>query len=204
MATQGGKGTKRGKKRTVKERERDLAFIARHYLRGYSQNEIAVELGKATGTQVTRQQICYDLKKLQEQWREEQLEAIDELKARELAKLDHMEAEAWAAWERSKEQAEKTKKGRRTGGRNAGEYAEVQVEERIGDPRYMDLVLKCVEKRTKLLGLDAPIKVAETDEEGNFLGVVRMPGIAATEEDWAAMVAQAEARRKAQAKPTEH
>lgn len=183
MATPGGKGTKKGRKRTRDERERDLAKIAEHYLRGYSHEQIAERVG------LSRQQIGYDLKVLRERWRESQLAAIDEVKARELEKLDRMESELWEQWERSKGDRTRRKVGTKSGAQ-AGETREMVTEERLGDPRYMQAILQCIEKRTKLLGLDAPLKVAETDAEGRDKGVVVLPGIAPSQAAWEQAVAE--------------
>ena len=54
-----------------------------------------------------------------------------ELKRRQLSKLDLLEREAWDGWERSKQ----------TG--------------HAGDPRMLLMVLRCVERRCQILGLDA-------------------------------------------------
>lgn len=117
------------KKRLPITRKRDLATVARLYCQGRTQAEIGKELG------ITQQQVCYDLKDIQKQWLESSLVDIDTAKARELAKLDHVEREHWLAWARSQSEGP-------------------------GDARFLDGVLKCVVKRCEILGLNAPTKIS--------------------------------------------
>lgn len=138
-------------KRTPFEREQDLAKIAQAYLVGKTQAEIAIEF------KVTQQQINYDLKVLQDRWVKSSLIAIDEAKGRELAKLDNLEREYWAAWLDSKKEFRGTT-AERTRGKNFGTKVQIKKERRDGDPRYLDGVMSCIERRCKIIGLDAPIK----------------------------------------------
>ncbi len=68
---------------------------------------------------------------------------INEAKAKELARVDHLEREYWEAWERS-----------------VGEHRTktLKTEEINGDPRYLSGIQWCINKRCELLGLDAPSK----------------------------------------------
>src|SRR6516162_101418 len=87
-------------KRNATERERDLARVADLYCRGHSQ----LAIGQALG--VSRQQISYDVRVLHKRWQESACSKVEERKATELARIDHPEAVAWTAWERSCENAE--------------------------------------------------------------------------------------------------
>jgi len=137
-------------KRTPIQRARDRAEIARRYCHGEYQWAIADSLG------LSRQQITYDLKVIQREWRESRLQAIDALKAVELAKIDELERTYWIAWERSRQEAVRT----RTARRGEGEpYASIERENPVGDPRFLVGVQWCIERRCKLLGLDAPTRV---------------------------------------------
>ncbi len=40
------------------------------------------------------------------------------------------------------------------------------TEERLGDPRYLLGVDRCIERRCRILGLEAPMKIAQTDPQG--------------------------------------
>lgn len=147
----------KGKRRSPAELTRDRRRIADLYLQGYLQAEIAAELrlGQAT--------ISRDLAALHKEWLTSALLDFDQAKAQELAKIDRLEREYWTAWERSKEDAETvTERGKGT--RPEGEErARPQQFERtmqrkgqVGDPRFLGGVQWCIERRCKILGIDAP------------------------------------------------
>ena len=114
---------------------RDRLRISGLYLKGWLQVEIAEEVGLHQST------VSRDLKALQKQWQHSALVNVDEAKAKELARVDHLEREYWEAWERS-----------------VGEYRTKKTEDINGDPRYLSGVQWCINKRCELLGLDAPSK----------------------------------------------
>jgi len=130
-----GKGIK---KRTQGQREKDMEYIASEYLRGKYQYEIAREL------KLTQQQISYDLKEIQRRWMAS-LDDFDKAKGKELAKLDKLEAELWEAWGRSQNKKIKD--------------TDIIVDD-SGDPRFLSGILKCIERRCAILGLDAPKTIA--------------------------------------------
>lgn len=162
-------------KRTQFEIARDHADIAGMYLRGMNQWEIAKALASDPERkyELSRQSISRDLKLIKSRWVQMSVASIAELKARELAKLDELERESWRAWERSTQERKKTRTGRKvTGGlqavadqRTAGPSKQAQAdtvdvwrEEQQGDPRFLTTVMDCIDRRCKLLGLDAPQK----------------------------------------------
>mgnify|MGYP001558347913 CR=1 FL=1 len=142
------------------ERRRDVAAM---YLRGYKQVEIAVKW------KVSQPQISYDLKWLHTEWIKAAMLDVNEAKARELARIDALELEYWRSWEESKDPLKKEVKKavRATAGAEAyvGELRE-EIEERVGDSRYLDGVRWCIEQRLKIFGVYAPTKVAPTTPDG--------------------------------------
>ena len=80
---------------------------------------------------VTQQQVSLDLEEIRGRWSHAAEGALLEARAQELAKLDHLERTAWEAWDASKASGP-------------------------GDPRFLQRVLNCIERRVKILGLDAP------------------------------------------------
>lgn len=120
--------------------------VAARYLRGETQWQIAraFEVDQAT--------ISRDLAAIRKEWRASAVRDMDEIKARELAKIDEAEAQAWRAWTKSQENAE-VLRARVRG--NTSETEKVSKGQ-AGDPRFLDLVLKCVEKRCLILGVYAP------------------------------------------------
>jgi hypothetical protein len=157
-------------KRTQLKREADYLDIIEMDLRGKTQRQIAAVL------KLTQVQIHYDMKVIRERWRKETNIAIDDAKAKELAKLDLLESEYWedwkrylAAWEASKIKRSKTRKETdgtkdRDGNFVAKKVTE-ETEARDGNPAFLKGMLdckegirKCMEDRRKILGLDAPAK----------------------------------------------
>lgn len=137
-------------KRTEFQRESDLERIASLYLRGWRQSDIASEIG------LSRQQVGYDLKTIQNRWRTQTTINLDEAKQRELARLDELEREYWAAWEASK--GERTKARQEKNVTGAVTKASMEKEQRDGNPAFLAGVMTCIDRRCKLLGLDAPVK----------------------------------------------
>ena len=85
------------------EMTRRRQLVADLYVRGWNQVSIAQEVGVGQPT------ISTDLKAIRREWRESTVRDFDTARAVELRKLDRVEREAWAAWERSQEHAEWTK-----------------------------------------------------------------------------------------------
>ena len=117
------------------------------YLQGRTQTDIAEEVG------VDQSTVSRDIAALQEAWRESSLVDIDEAKARELAKVDRLEREYWDAWERSCEDAETL---RQEGSSEKPSKVVKTSHPRNGDPAFLRGVQWCIERRCKIIGVDAP------------------------------------------------
>jgi len=140
-------------KRTTFEREKDLLGISRQYLQGITQAEIGQGLG------LSQQQISYDLKALRKRWLNSSVVNIDEAKAKELARVDHLEREYWDAWEKSKN-PHKTTASKKVDGEQIEKT--IQGETGTGDPRFLAGVQWCIDKRCRIFGLDAPARTDVT------------------------------------------
>lgn len=150
-------------KRTDAQREHDLELISALYLRGKRQVDIAAELG------VTQQQISYDLKTIQKRWQQKTVVNINEVKQRELARIDELERTYWEAWERSLDERTKTRTERNTtGGENqvSRDKASIEKETLLGIPAYLAGVERCIELRCKILGVHAAQKHEHTGPNG--------------------------------------
>ncbi len=141
------------KRLALLQRRRQVAEL---YLRSWTQTAIAERLG------VTQPTICEDLKRIRQQWRESAIRDFDAAREQELQKLDLVEREAWAAWERSQQVQEST----RVTQDGSGKRAQKTVEHPVGDPRYLEQVHKCIAARRALLGLDAPTRIAPVMPDG--------------------------------------
>lgn len=140
-----------------KKQNRNKAQIAKHreiiaslYLKRYSQQEIADHLG------INQATVSRDLAVLQAEWKQAALHSLDEAKAKELAKIDELEREYWLEWRASKVEKQSTLTEQVDGGKGGRRKAQIRKEERLGNAAYLTGVQWCIDKRCKLLGLDAP------------------------------------------------
>lgn len=138
-------------KRSKTQIEKDRANIAKWYLQGRPQADIAEELG------VSRPQICYDLKAIQKEWLKSSLVDFNDAKARELAKIDNLEITHWNAWDRSNK-AKRTETTTVRGEDGQTISITIKEEQLTGDKRFLDGVESCIGKRIKIFGLAAPVK----------------------------------------------
>lgn len=150
-----------GQNRTPGQREADFVKLADLYLKGASRLKMVAAIG------VSRQQIHLDLKELHRRWLEEEIDKVSEQKQRMFRVLDNLEAEAQAAWERSQKDAEKKVTTKKATGENE---EQLSVEGQCGDPRFLQLVKDCQDRRAKLLGLDAPKTVDVTTKGESVKG----------------------------------
>ena len=152
-----------GRQRDTAQIARDRKKIGELYLKGTLQADIAAKLS------IDQSTVSRDIKALFAEWRKSALVDINEAKARELAKIDALELTYWAAWERSCEDAEtetrKTKGVIKRYEDGDGQFvaerpAEVDKTSKgqAGDPRFLQGVQWCIERRCKILGVDAPEK----------------------------------------------
>jgi predicted transcriptional regulator len=118
------------------------------------------EIGERLG--VTQATVSRDLKALHGEWLQSALRDVDDAKAEELAKIDRLEREYWEQWENSKTNREGETKG-------AGMSYGAGIE-------------RCIERRCKILGIEAPKHIDLTSQGDKILGptIVNLP---AQEED---------------------
>jgi hypothetical protein len=129
-----------------------------------------------------------DVGRLLKEWRDTRIENFDHTIQLELERIDDIIKEAWAAWDKSKTDYERTKgkqQGVPGGGSENGENGgvvtvkmEQQREEVIccGDPRYVEVVHKNLIERRKLLGLYSPEK-KEISGDLSFTNLLMQTGI---------------------------
>lgn len=147
--------------RTSVQREKDRAETAALYLQGWYQVDIAKRVG------ISQQMVSYDLKVLQKRWQKSALVDIDKAKGQELAKVDRLEREYWAAWIKSKEKGVRAKTTTQRDGKTVSVARE--ADNREGDPRFLAGVQWCIERRCKIIGIDAPKRQQITGAEGEPL-----------------------------------
>jgi transcriptional regulator with XRE-family HTH domain len=85
---------------------------------------------------ISQSQVSIDLKSIREEWHAETAKTYDEFKAQEIAKIDNLERERWTAWNNTTEH------------------------EHLGGVQW------CIDRRIKVYGIDAAVKLAPTTPDG--------------------------------------
>ncbi len=137
---------KRAKKHEILQRRSSVAEL---YLKGWTQVDIARHVG------VRQPTISSDLATLHRQWRESSLRDFDAIREAQLQKLDHLEREAWAAYDRSAG----TRQRKRFVVRDGVKISELEQWEDSADPRFLKIVQDCIVKRCELLDIKAPLRM---------------------------------------------
>lgn len=166
-----------GQKRTKAQRLDDRRQIAELRLQRLTQPEIAERVGVSPAT------VKRELRHIEREWQEAAQSDIADYKAEDLARLERMERDLWAQWEASKQ--EQTK--RVVEEKNGGRQVRLETTSTTGDPRLMAQLIQIAERRARILGYDAPAKVAPTSPDGEHpaQGVVVLPPTAEGAEEWA-------------------
>ena len=122
-----------------------------------NQTRIAKTLGARWGIKVSRRTVQKDMVQIREEWRKIRVQDADVYLGRELSKIDRVEQEAWKAWHDSRKRHETDKqKDVKHSMQGDGVETEKITKDSTGDPRYLDIVQSCIDKRCKLLGLQIP------------------------------------------------
>jgi hypothetical protein len=142
----------------IAERRKTVASL---YLRGKFQHEIAKEARVDRGT------VSRDLKAVEAEWLKSGVMDLNAAKARELAKNDEVERQAWAGWQRSCKDAETMEvTGTSQGGKGKPEKVKKVTKGQAGDPRFLAIIQECGKRRCEILGLDAPKKLEHGGIDG--------------------------------------
>lgn len=149
-----GRGGQGGHEPRTRIRTRELRAMELTTL-GWSQHQIAADLG------ISQAAVSKMLKRLELRVLRELTEAVERQKARQSLRLEHLFAEAMRAWTESKVETTRRRQRKTDGGSGspAATIAEIVVENRHGDPRYLDEARKALADHRKIWGLDAPQKV---------------------------------------------
>jgi hypothetical protein len=126
------------------ERRQQVADL---YLQGWSQGTIAKTLDIAQST------VSDDLQTIREEWRASSIRDFELARQMELLKLERIEREAWAAWERSQKPSQSA--DIRDGDQSASPApTRKRIKNQYGDPRFLSQIAQCISCRRALLGLD--------------------------------------------------
>ena len=143
--------TKAPEKIEIEERLSEVASLN-------AQQKTLREIAELVG--VSHVQVKRDLDLLRKRYQQEQRVATKVDIQLQSIKIDAAERQYWIGWERSLKEKVSTRTRQTTGGDSEKptqqNVAEIRKEVPVGDPRFLDGVLKCIERRCRLLGLDAP------------------------------------------------
>src|SRR5579872_1093089 len=134
---------KRQTSQKVAARRREAANLAH---KGWTQAAIASHLKVPQGT------VSRDLATMREFWRDFPVYDFDKVRFEQLQKIDLVEAEAWAAWQRSQQQRHSAALTRG----KAGEQTRTSLQDQYGDPRYLREIARCVTQRYEMIGVQPP------------------------------------------------
>lgn len=187
-------------KRNEIVRYSDRARIAQYMHEGIiNPQDIAdrVNQGRPASDQVSRQTIRNDIEWLKTQWKESALYDFEAAKNQIMNELNHLKKKAWEELHKSERpKTTTTTEAASNGtdfesilsGEDQPEGASVTVgrtitreEEREGNVAYMQLIERIIERQCKILGIDAPNKLALVDSKGNDVTSTREAVLAATE-----------------------
>ncbi|HPG40884.1 MAG TPA: hypothetical protein PLP19_18335 [bacterium] len=128
-----------------------LKRIAELYLyENRTQTDMAATLG------VSRTTIGRYLGELRDAWQKSALMDFDEARKRELAKIEQLETEYWASWKQSLGGEEREANTSLADSEDCEQRRERQA---AGNPRYLQGVQWCIDKRCEILGINAAKKV---------------------------------------------
>lgn len=121
--------------------------VADLFTKGWTQVAIAGELGVSQAT------ISTDVKAIRQEWSEARIEDVGAAVALELKRTEVLHRETCLAWVRSQQPVETI----RIIDRNGQKLVEKTVQERPGDPRFLQIAHRAIKIRFRLLGLDAAV-----------------------------------------------
>jgi len=137
-------------------------------------------INSETGGPWSIETIHNDIQIAKQVWRAGTLRNMEEIKDRELHKIDLMEKEAWGGWYRSKElrqlQIKETREGKKSTVSKVPGFHD-------GDTKFLTLILTCHQRRSEVLGLSAPKKTELTGKNGAPLALVSQDLSKASTED---------------------
>ena len=145
------------------------ARVSELYLSGWTQKRIATEL------KVSEFTVSEDIHALIDQWGRTAGINISAHIATEFAKLNNLESEAWAAFEDSKKTRRSASASKTVTPIKKGDGSVVMVESTVtsatevypttGDPRFLNIVARCIDSRITLFGLANRAGGMNEDEE---------------------------------------
>ena len=145
-----------GAKRNQLDIEKDTWYAVAELAKGKTYREIAQELSEKNGYSISYVQIWHDINDALIEWKRENMANIDAYIARDLARLEQIEAIVLQNFEKSKLPRPLEYSALMKRGFTMDEIDEMYEarDGMAGDPRYLETLLHLQAQRMKLLGLD--------------------------------------------------
>lgn len=124
----------------------DEAAVVEMWLKNYSVRSIAFT------ARMPSKQVRRLIKEARERWMRRKQFDLPNIIAEEVAKIDLVEQKAWIEFEKSQLDAKEksvTKKGE-------GTEKKLTTRQKVGDAKFLDVIMRCSEQRCKLLGVFTP------------------------------------------------
>lgn len=157
------RGDRRGSRQAKIKSAKRRADVIGRYLKGERVEDIADDLA------IPKRTAWNDISTLLEEYKHHAAKDAEAHVGEELAKLAKIEIEAWEQWEKSKTKGKESAVNKTTVkvGRSAKTITERETEkfiDRVGDPRFLQILLSCHEKRAQMLGLREHMATPQVEE----------------------------------------
>lgn len=156
---------------TIPQKEDLKGRISELYLKGMGIGRMAKKISSEATYSVSVPTVSKHLKAVLKEWFDAREQNIELRINAELLRINEVEYQAWEAWQRScKSKTKKTSKQKGTPKRKTDETGKEkefiqadyiseteQVEEMVGDPRFLDIIAKCIDTRLQWItkGMDS-------------------------------------------------
>tara|TARA_R110000824_G_scaffold153760_1_gene325485 strand:+ start:137 stop:739 length:603 start_codon:yes stop_codon:yes gene_type:complete len=164
-------------KRTPAQRSLDLLAIVAFLQEGLSPQEITDELNgdEARKYQLSVSSIYRDITEVRTGLGKLTEEQAQDMKGLELTDIQWIIRQAKGSWEKSKKGSKRTRTKKTESGRQRPQTeAMVETIDKPGDPKFLDVILKAMERRAKLLGTDSPSRHQLSGPDGGPIPVEEM------------------------------
>ena len=158
-----GRGGQGGHEPRARIQAREQRVLDRS-VAGVSQRQIAQEEG------ITQSAVSKILRRVEARVLEELMARVEQQKVRQSLSLEHVYRQSLAAWEASKADATRRvqTKTQTAAGASSGTVAQLVVENRHGDPRFLEIARKALADQRRVWGLDAPQQLDVRATRGRF------------------------------------
>ncbi|MFN7874405.1 MAG: hypothetical protein ACK5PB_03750 [Pirellula sp.] len=145
--------------RLTRHRQERLERTADYFLKGNSFRSIAEQTG------VSLAQVQRDVALCKREWSKSTSREIQSSVAKELARIDRIEAEAWQAWERSqREQDERIEETTESDEHGTTIKKGKRTKKSVGEAAMLAIPLKCVEMRLRFFEFVSPSNGGNNDD----------------------------------------